>query len=173
MLILIAAGVSAVDSQSAAKQEVPDNLAPHPAPEQPIPFSHKKHAAMGLQCAMCHTNPEPGRQMTLPPTQTCMGCHVGIATDKPAIVKLTELSKRDEPIAWQGVYELMPGVTWDHRAHLRAGMQCTMCHGPVAELDQMAKLTSVTSMASCISCHESHGAKRTCDTCHAWPASQH
>jgi Cytochrome c7 and related cytochrome c/Class III cytochrome C family len=176
LLVLTAAGVSVVHSQSApqqatVKQLVPNHPAPPVAPEQPIPFSHKKHVSMGLQCTMCHTNPEPGAQMTFPPTQTCMNCHVAIATDKPAIKKLTELSKSGQPIDWVRVYKVAPGITWNHRKHLNAGMQCVMCHGEVGELDHMTQKTSVTTMASCISCHESKGAEQTCQTCHAWPAS--
>jgi len=29
-------------------------------PEQPIPYSHKQHIALGLTCKDCHTNPDPG-----------------------------------------------------------------------------------------------------------------
>jgi hypothetical protein len=151
--------------------EVPANLAPSPAPEQPIPFSHKKHVAMGLPCTGCHTNPDPGRQMGFPPTQTCMGCHSSIAKDKPSIIRLTELSKAGD-IPWVRVYELTPGVAWNHRTHLRAGMQCVMCHGQVAEIEPMRKVTSITAMASCIGCHQAHGAKISCHICHAWPTEQ-
>jgi hypothetical protein len=156
--------------QTTARQEVPDNIAPHPAPTQPLPYSHKTHLAIGLQCQTCHTNPEPGNQMTFPAVTTCMGCHNTIAKDKPAIIKLAGLAKLSEPIPWVRVYQVTPGVTWTHRKHLQAGMQCGMCHGDVAQLDAMAQTTSVTSMASCISCHAAHKAKTTCETCHAWPS---
>jgi hypothetical protein len=42
------------------KPEVPEDLAEHPAPAQPIRYEHKIHLALGLQCPICHTNPEPG-----------------------------------------------------------------------------------------------------------------
>ena len=45
---------------------VPDNPSEHPAPVQPIPYSHKKHLALGLDCKTCHRNPEPGKLMTFP-----------------------------------------------------------------------------------------------------------
>lgn len=173
VMVLTVAGVvhsQPAGTQTVVKQQVPDHPAPPPAPEQPIPFSHKKHVSMGLPCTMCHTNPEPGAQMTFPPTQTCMNCHIGVATDRPAIKKLTELSRSDRPIDWARVYQVAPGITWNHRKHLDAGMQCVMCHGEVGELDRMMQKTSVTTMASCISCHEANDAERTCQTCHAWPA---
>ncbi len=53
-------------AQKAAKFKVPDNPSPHPAAEQPIPYSHKQHLAFGLKCQECHTNPEPGKLMTFP-----------------------------------------------------------------------------------------------------------
>lgn len=156
---------------SSAQQAVPDNLAQHTAPAQPLPFSHKKHVTtVALPCTFCHTNPEPGTQMTFPPTSTCMTCHVAIATDSPAVKRLTELSQSGGPIDWQRVYQLPRGITWNHRTHLQAGMQCVMCHGDVTKLEQMAQITSVTAMASCIGCHEAHGADNRCQTCHAWPA---
>jgi hypothetical protein len=155
--------------QPAAKQEVPDNLAEHAAPAQPIPYSHKTHVALGLRCQQCHTNPYPGVQMTFPASATCMMCHNTIAKNRPAILKLTELAKSSQPIPWVRVYQLTPGVTWTHRKHLQAGMQCVMCHGDVAQLDAMAQTTSVVAMASCISCHQGHNVNTACTTCHAWP----
>jgi hypothetical protein len=154
-----------------AKQEVPDNIAPHPAPEQPIPFSHRLHVSRGVRCQTCHTNPDPGNQMTFPATSTCMMCHTTIANDRPAIMKLAEFAKSNQPIPWVRVYQVTPGVTWTHRAHLQAGMQCTMCHGDVAQVEAMAQNTSVTVMASCIGCHQAHNAPTVCSTCHAWPST--
>ena len=168
-LFLMAEGAQAQEIQRRPEQEVPDNLAPHPAPEQPIPYSHKTHLVMGLKCEFCHTNPEPGNQMTFPATSTCMTCHASVAKNKPGIVKLAEFAKSGQPIPWVRVYRVTPGVTWTHSKHLQAGMQCVMCHGNVAQLDAMAQTTSVTSMASCIGCHQAHNAPVTCATCHAWP----
>jgi hypothetical protein len=167
-LLLLA--LCAKAQQPAAKQEVPDNLSEHAAPQQPLPYSHKTHLALGLKCQQCHTNPEPGAQMTFPAATTCMMCHKTIAKDRPAIVKLTEFAQSSQPIPWVRVYKVTPGVTWTHRKHVEAGMQCVMCHGNVAQLDSMAQTTSVLSMASCISCHQTHNAKTACATCHAWPA---
>ena len=78
-----------------AKKDVPDNLAEHTPPVQPIPYSHQTHLAIGLECATCHTNPEPGKLMTFPATSTCMSCHVTVATKKPSIQKLASFPNRD------------------------------------------------------------------------------
>lgn len=151
-------------------QEVPDNLAPHPAPTQPLPYSHKTHLALGLTCQNCHVNPDPGNLMTFPAARRCMQCHVNVAKDRPAIQKLTQFAKSGQPIPWVRVYQLTAGVDWSHRKHLQAGMQCVMCHGQVAEVDAMAETTGVTSMASCIGCHQAHNAPTVCQTCHSWPS---
>ena len=150
---------------------VPANPAPHPAPEQPVPFSHQQHAdALHLECRYCHTNPEPGTKMTFPATPVCMGCHAAIATDKPGIKKLANYAESDQPIPWLRVYTLLPGVTWTHRQHLQSHVQCESCHGSVRELREMQEMTAVTSMASCISCHHTRHVSVQCVTCHAWPA---
>lgn len=151
------------------KQEVPDNPMEHTPPEQPLPYSHKTHLALGLQCANCHTNPAPGNLMTFPATSTCMSCHITIDTDKPAIQKLAEYSKSKQPIPWVRVYKVLPGVNWSHRTHLNAGMKCQMCHGQVQDMARMSEATSVTTMGVCISCHMAHNAPTVCSTCHSWP----
>ena len=132
--VLLLAGFAARAQQAQqraqpAGQEIRDNIAPHPAPEQPIPFSHKLHIAQGLRCQTCHTNPDPGSEMTFPATSTCMMCHTSVAKDRPAIMKLADFEKSNQAIPWVRVYQVTPGVTWTHRAHLQAGMRCTMCHG--------------------------------------------
>lgn len=151
---------------------VPDNLAPHPAPAQPLPFSHKAHMSVGLVCQMCHTNPEPGSLMTYPPTETCMSCHAAITTDKPAIVSLQEFAESGRTIPWVRVYAVTPGVSWNHRAHLDSGVQCETCHGDISQAEAVAETKATLAMATCISCHEAQGAKSECVTCHAWPTDQ-
>lgn len=136
-------------------------------PTQPLPYSHKKHLALGLQCRDCHPNPEPGDRMTFPATSKCMTCHSIIAKDKPSIQKLTEFSKAGAPIPWVRVYSLPSWVYWNHRSHLEAQMTCEMCHGKVQELDTMARITDVTTMAGCIDCHKKNEADTGCKYCHA------
>jgi hypothetical protein len=154
----------------AIKQEVPENLAEHLPPVQPIPYSHKTHLALGLECKTCHTNPEPGKLMTFPAASTCMSCHAAVAKGKPAIQKLAAFAKSQEIVPWVRVYAVLPGVNWTHRKHLDAGMKCETCHGQVTQMDAMSETTSVTTMAVCISCHKANNAPTVCQTCHGWPA---
>ena len=170
-LMSLVCSASAQQSTGSAgiKQEVPNNPTEHAPLAQPIPYSHKKHLAPGLQCSICHTNPEPGNLMTFPATTTCMTCHTSIATDKPAIQKLASFAKSGQPVPWVRVYTVLPGVSWTHRKHLAAGMQCEMCHGQVSEMETMSEATSVTTMGVCLNCHKMHDAPTMCETCHVWP----
>jgi hypothetical protein len=158
-----------VASEPVIQQTVPDNPMHPSGPVQPIPYSHKTHLALGLQCMFCHTNPEPGKLMTYPPTSTCMSCHTAIAKDKPAIQKLAGFAKSRQPIPWVRIYTVLPGVNWAHRIHVQAGMKCEMCHGQVAQMEVMSEATSVTTMYSCLTCHQQNNAKAACSACHPWP----
>jgi len=152
-----------------ASQDVHDTPVPLPAPVQPLPYSHKPHLALGLQCSFCHTNPGGGRLMTFPPTSTCMSCHASFGKNRPSIQKLAEYDKSKTPIPWVRVYVVLPGVKWSHKTHLEAGMKCEMCHGNVSQMVAMTNVKSVNTMVGCLDCHTLHNAKTTCTTCHpAW-----
>jgi hypothetical protein len=173
--VSFAVALNATPQQTAAtpevEQEVADNPSEHTPPEQPIPYSHKLHLSIGLQCTTCHTNPALGNLMTFPATSTCMSCHVSVAKNTPAIQKLASYAKSNRPIPWVRVYKVLPGVNWSHRKHLDAGMKCQMCHGQVAQMERMSEATSVTTMGVCLTCHMEHGAPTVCSTCHSWPTA--
>jgi hypothetical protein len=133
---------------------------------QPLPYSHKTHLALGLKCADCHTNPEPGDRMEFPETAKCMACHSTIAKDKPAIQKLAEFAKSKQPVPWVRVYVVSAFVYWNHRTHLEAGVKCETCHGPVPQMDVMANVTNVTTMAGCVECHQQMKVGTGCAFCH-------
>jgi hypothetical protein len=137
-----------------------------PAPEQPIPYSHKKHVAMGLQCLGCHVNPEAGKLMTYPPTTTCMGCHTAVATDRPAIKTLASFAASSKPVPWVRVYQVPDYVFWRHGPHLEAKVDCVECHGPVADRDVISQETNVTTMLGCRTCHDKRQVFTGCEDCH-------
>ena len=141
-------------------------LASSQDPAQPLPYSHKTHLSKGLQCRDCHVNPEPGEKMTFPATAKCMACHLTIARERPAIQKLAAMAQGGAEIPWARVYTVSAGTFWSHRSHLEANLTCTECHGDVASLDVMTKLTNVTSMEGCITCHRAKKAGTGCEFCH-------
>lgn len=174
ILVMLLAFSTLFASQSlpspAAKQLVQDNYGEHLAPVQPIPFRHKQHFAVGLECKSCHTNPDPGKLMTFPDVSFCMTCHRSIAKNRPTIRQLADFAKSGKPIPWARVYVLTSGVTWTHRKHLEVGLLCENCHGQVAQMDAISEATSVTAMGVCINCHALNKAPTTCEVCHAWPS---
>lgn len=172
-VLFFAGSLPALQAQSALSQamsqDVHNTPVPPAAPAQPLPYSHKTHLALGLQCQGCHRNPDPGYLMTFPDTATCMTCHTSVAKDKASIQKLAGYEKSKTAVPWVRVYTVLPGTSWNHRTHLDAGMKCEMCHGDVGQMQAMTNVKSVTSMDGCIGCHKLHNAKTTCVTCHtAW-----
>ncbi len=171
VLLIIAAGTA---QRSAAENElaVPENIALHTAPAQPLPFSHKSHVALGLKCRTCHTNPDPGALMTFPATETCMSCHATVTSGATAVKRLQAFAESDQEIPWVRVYAVTPGVTWNHRAHLDSGTQCQTCHGDISQAEAVSESKAILAMATCIGCHQARGAAAECVTCHAWPTDQ-
>ncbi|MSV27552.1 MAG: hypothetical protein EXQ52_02235 [Bryobacterales bacterium] len=142
-------------------------LAQRPAPEQPLPFSHKHHAStLGLACAKCHPVADPGEFAGLPPTATCMECHKAIKTDSPHIQKLTAFHKDGADVPWKRVYRIPDYVFFSHKEHLsRAKANCETCHGPVKESAALRREKEV-SMGACMDCHRANQASIACNFCH-------
>jgi Cytochrome c7 and related cytochrome c len=150
-----------------ARPAVAPQAPPPQGPVQPIPYSHKQHLALSLQCRTCHVNPDAGKLMTYPPAQFCMGCHQTIAADRPSIQKLAEFAASGKPIPWVRVYQVPDYVYWQHGSHLEAKVDCAECHGPVAERDVIALETNVVKMLGCVTCHDKRQAYTDCGACHA------
>lgn len=135
------------------------------AQQQPLPYSHKTHMGLGLQCKSCHSNPDPGEVMGFPAETFCMGCHRAVKTDSPHIQKLAASAQAKQAIPWVRVYKLPDYVYFSHRVHTQAGTPCETCHGPVREREVITKEVE-HSMRTCMACHATHNAPNNCDTCH-------
>ena len=137
----------------------------HHIPQQPIPFSHRQHVTLGLKCKDCHTNPEPGEIEGIPAASKCMACHFSIDKDRPAIQSLKSYADKKQPIPWIRVYQIPSYVDFSHRRHIRAGVSCEKCHGPVETREALWKETDI-SMGGCIACHKQNKASTSCTLCH-------
>jgi c(7)-type cytochrome triheme protein len=133
--------------------------------QQPVPYSHKTHLALGLKCNSCHNNPEPGEVMGFPAESLCMSCHRTIKADSLSIRKLAAAAREKQPIPWVRIYELPKYVYFSHLVHTKAGAACETCHGPVRERDVITKEV-VHNMRSCMACHATANARSECTTCH-------
>src|SRR5438046_1109610 len=72
---------------------------------QPIPFSHKQHAAT-VACNICHTTATTAERAGLPAASQCMLCHQNVKQDSPSIRKLAGYLKESKPIPWVRVYRV-------------------------------------------------------------------
>jgi hypothetical protein len=134
-------------------------------PEQPVPYSHKTHVALGLKCNACHRNPDPGEAMGLPAESFCMGCHATVKSESAAIRKIAAAFASKEPLPWVRVYRIPAFVYFSHRVHTKAGTSCETCHGPVRERDVVVREV-VHNMKACMACHTASNAPNECNTCH-------
>lgn len=136
------------------------------APEQPIPFSHKKHASqLKIDCQYCHTKVDEGRHATIPSMSLCLNCHQVVKPDSPYIQKMKELAVAGKSFEWVKVHDMPDFVFFNHRPHIAKGVDCTVCHGDVANMTKVEQAKQL-NMGFCIDCHRQNNAPTSCDTCH-------
>ena len=138
-----------------------------PAPQQPLPFSHKTHAgAAAMKCADCHAIKAPGDHAGLPAETLCMACHATIKKESLAIERLAAFAKSGQRVPWVRIYKLPKTVYFSHEIHVRkAKTECAECHGPVEEREALAAEKSIR-MTECMACHDRRQASNKCDLCH-------
>lgn len=152
------------DVASAAR----DFFGMRPDAVQPLEFPHDAHVAQGLTCTdYCHESATKGPVAGLPSIKTCMICHAAIATDRPRIQQLAALEAKGQDLAWQRVYGYTneAHVRFDHAPHLRAKVECSTCHGNIAQQTVAQRNVNLT-MGFCVSCHTERQASNDCLTCH-------
>lgn len=142
------------------------------AAEQPIAFYHNVHAGQNqIECMYCHYNAERSPVAGVPSVQTCVGCHAPgsayAAPEQATLVfptadrdsmwnaeaqKLIGYWQRQEAIPWVRVHNLPEHVRFPHDSHIRVGLQCQTCHGPVEEMEEVYQFSSL-QMGWCVDCH--------------------
>lgn len=123
------------------------------SPEQPIPYSHKLHAGQyKIACLYCHTNAERSAHATVPPLSICMNCHSIVKGDSPYIQTMKKAFAEGRPIEWVRVHELPDHVRFVHSRHVKAGVSCQTCHGPIQEMERVYQYAPMT-MGWCMECH--------------------
>jgi len=164
---------------------------PH-APRQPILFSHVIHAgSFQIPCQYCHADARRSEYAGLPSVERCLGCHKIIgAQDNPEIAKIHDYAKRGQPIPWVRVFKIPEFTFFPHKPHVRFGLECQTCHGPIERMrvvgadtgpklsDDLIRLVGfrppprALTMGWCVECHREQNATRgshaplECVTCH-------
>ena len=164
LALLACAIVSPATAQEGGYRGIEEKL-PKLIEPQPVPFSHNRHMASGMECKDCHPNAAVKERAGLPDAERCMLCHQAIASDKPVIVKLAEMRTRGESPEWVRVYKVPDFVFFNHSSHVKAKVECQTCHGPIETRDVLAKEVS-TSMTTCMDCHVERKVSNECNMCH-------
>jgi len=161
------------------------------APAQPINFPHNVHVqTYKIDCQYCHADARRSEYAGLPSVTRCMGCHKITAADKPEIKKLAEYAGKGEPVPWVRIFKVPEFTYFPHKPHVRAGVRCQTCHGPVETMTTVGGRTGPRlvndllnlagmrpaapplTMGWCIDCHRDQNATRgtnaplDCVTCH-------
>jgi Cytochrome c7 and related cytochrome c len=125
------------------------------AREQPVPFSHQHHVSgLGIDCRYCHTSVETSGYAGIPPVRTCMNCHNQIWVSSPLLEPIRESYKTGKALAWARVNNLADFVYFDHSIHVKKGVGCSTCHGPVHQMPLTYQYATL-HMEWCLECHRS------------------
>lgn len=131
----------------------PSNTQVGYAPEQPVPYSHRLHVGqLGMDCRYCHVGVEKGAAASIPPTQTCMGCHAQVRSDSPRLEALRTSWESGMPMEWVRVHKLPDHAFFDHSVHVSAGVGCVECHGRIDQME-VVRQEEPLSMGWCLDCH--------------------
>lgn len=121
--------------------------------EQPVAFSHEHHVnELGLDCRYCHTSVETSAKAGYPATHTCMSCHSQVWNNSPLLEPVRESYEKNVPLKWTAVNKLPDFVYFNHSIHIKRGVNCNNCHGPI-QAEQMAAKGRSFQMRWCLECH--------------------
>ena len=136
-------------------------------PEQPIPFNHRFHVTdLQIDCMYCHSGTEQSVSGIVPAMEVCMGCHRVAGSGLPPVEEMREMYDAGQRVEWEWVNKLPEFVQFSHQPHLRNGLSCQTCHGPVEEMYRVYQWASFT-MGWCLECHRQPPADTDVATDHA------
>jgi hypothetical protein len=121
--------------------------------DQPVPFSHQHHVAgLGIDCRYCHASVEESAFAGLPATRVCMNCHQQIWANSPMLEPVRDSLRTGKSITWNRVHNLAEFVYFNHGIHVKKGIGCTTCHGPIDRMPLTWQHASL-HMEWCLDCH--------------------
>ncbi|MBI4051972.1 MAG: cytochrome c3 family protein [Elusimicrobia bacterium] len=136
--------------------------------KQPVPYNHKKHIELGLECANCHAGiAEGGVHATLPPLETCASCH-NQDTDNPKLKVVQAYILENREIPWNQIYRVPQHVYFSHRRHVGiAKLDCAVCHGDMSKREvPVTRQVIPIKMERCMDCHRRRKVTNDCLACH-------
>src|SRR5579863_4323668 len=123
------------------------------AHQQPVPFSHKHHVTDdGIDCRYCHTSVEKSSYAGVPTTQICMSCHSKLWLNSSMLEPVRTSYTTDVSLQWTRVNAVPDFVYFDHSIHIKKGIGCTTCHGPIGQMPLTYRANTLY-MRWCIDCH--------------------
>ncbi len=155
-----AAIIAATQSSSAGPESI-----------QPIAFPHDLHAGTNqIPCQYCHTSADRSPDAGIPAVQVCAGCHIVAGQplfrrDSVGIQLLARYWSEGRPIPWVRIYDLPDHAHFPHMRHVKAGLECQQCHGPVETMREV-ELNQPLWMGWCIECHRERQVRTDCAVCH-------
>jgi hypothetical protein len=135
------------------------------SPDQPLPFPHKPHGDAQIDCVFCHEFVDSQASAGIPRTELCGSCHSAMPQESEATQTLMEYVDNEEQIPWVRLYQLPQYSYFPHKWHVRAGIECSECHGTIGE-SMTAVRHRVLDMQWCLDCHEPRQATEDCVSCH-------
>jgi hypothetical protein len=135
-----------------ALQKAPYTTRVGAARPQDVPFSHKHHTDLGIDCRYCHTTAEETASANIPPTRICMNCHSMIWSEAPMLEPVRHSWETGESLEWTRVHDLPQFVYFNHSIHVNKGIGCSTCHGNVGEMPLVHQAHTLY-MNWCLDCH--------------------
>jgi hypothetical protein len=124
------------------------------ARQQPVPFSHKHHVTDdGIDCRYCHTSVEQSSYAGVPTTHICMSCHSKLWLNSAMLEPVRASYANNTSLEWTRVNALPDFVYFDHSIHVKKGIGCTTCHGPIGQMPLTWRANTLY-MRWCIDCHK-------------------
>lgn len=136
--------------------------------DQPVEFNHRLHVEdLGMECTDCHPHYEEQTFSGMPDRETCAFCHEEAQTESPEEAKLVRLLADGQPLEWRSLFRQPTHVFYSHRRHVKvAEMECTACHGAIAETEAPPRRVELLDMDGCMECHDQQGVANDCTSCH-------
>lgn len=166
LLVWLGPAILALAEQQEGTYRGKEEALPREVDPQPIPFSHRRHASLGIECLDCHPAVRDKAWAGLPNAGHCLQCHVVLAEESETTRALLRFQREGGKIPWVRVYQVPHFVFFSHAHHTAAGLDCQTCHGPVQERDRLAQELS-TGMVACMNCHAALGVFNHCHFCHS------